>query len=355
MLQTHLLHIPTSFAILTSSLNTLRLDAGLRLRVADALVPPPSMKSKLKDILYAMVVVNDRVVTIARPRKHTVHPVDIHVLLATIGSPAVKGNTSSWLPICLPKFNPNGLLHAYASYLTLPDPIPSQPIITKQEDGAEGEVPLDNEEGTSEVLQEPSICLVIISASGDFEVVRQWADVATERLNEAESLKHLVKAAQKSAYSVDELGIPGLRHFFYKSRANVQVTAPVFEGVESLGKEGVREEADREEEWERLFALYRLVWDAIHAKSGQECTLKLQYVRTEKVCVMGWVSGMLSRLEMNMLVGLTPYVQITQSFEIYIALSPRLPKSAAVGAANAVVKWVKQEESRLFLKDAPVF
>jgi hypothetical protein len=47
--------------------------------------------------------------------------------------------------------------------------------------------------------------------------------------------------------------------------------------------------------------------------------------------------------------------QITQSFEIYIALSPRLPKSAAVGAANAVVKWVKQEEGRLFLKDAPVF
>ena len=47
--------------------------------------------------------------------------------------------------------------------------------------------------------------------------------------------------------------------------------------------------------------------------------------------------------------------QITQSFEIYIALSPRLPKSAAVGAANAVVKWVKTQEARLFLKDAPVF
>lgn len=47
--------------------------------------------------------------------------------------------------------------------------------------------------------------------------------------------------------------------------------------------------------------------------------------------------------------------QITQSFEIYVALSPKLPKSAAVGAANAVVKWVKTQEGRLFLKDAPVF
>ena len=46
---------------------------------------------------------------------------------------------------------------------------------------------------------------------------------------------------------------------------------------------------------------------------------------------------------------------ITQPFEMYVALSPRLPKSAVIGAANAVAKWVKKEEARLFLKDAPVF
>ena len=30
-------------------------------------------------------------------------------------------------------------------------------------------------------------------------------------------------------YSVAELGIPGLRHFLYKSRPHVQVTMPTFE------------------------------------------------------------------------------------------------------------------------------
>ncbi|KAG9057241.1 Vacuolar fusion protein mon1 [Serendipita sp. 407] len=119
----------------------------------------------------------------------------------------------------------------------------------------------------------------------------------------------------------------------------------MFEGLgESLPNEkeddGTRdgEEESKEsrarEEWEKLLNLYRVVWDAIHAKSGQECTLKLQYLRTDTVSVMGW---------------------ITQSFEIYVALSPLLPKSAAIGAANAVVKYIKQEESRLFLRDAPVF
>ena len=52
---------------------------------------------------------------------------------------------------------------------------------------------------------------------------------------------------------------------------------------------------------------------------------------------------------------LPPLFQITQPFELYATLSPILPKSAVIGAANAVVKWVKKEESKLFLRDAPVF
>jgi len=80
--------------------------------------------------------------------------------------------------------------------------------------------------------------------------------------------------------------------------------------------------------------LYQILYDSIHAKSGQEAGLKLQYIRTDTESVMGW---------------------ITEPFELYVALSPLLPKSAAVGAANAVARWVRKEEARLFLKDAPVF
>jgi hypothetical protein len=39
----------------------------------------------------------------------------------------------------------------------------------------------------------------------------------------------------------------------------------------------------------RLITLYQTLHDAIHAKSGQEGPLKLQYIRTEKESVMGWV------------------------------------------------------------------
>jgi vacuolar fusion protein MON1 len=36
-------------------------------------------------------------------------------------------------------------------------------------------------------------------------------------------------------------------------------------------------------------------------------------------------------------------------------MSPLVPKSAVVGAANSVARWVKREESKLFLRNAPVF
>ncbi|SRR5258708_38619399 len=39
----------------------------------------------------------------------------------------------------------------------------------------------------------------------------------------------------------------------------------------------------------RLITLYQTMHDNIHVKSGQDLPLKLQYIRTEKEAVMGWV------------------------------------------------------------------
>jgi hypothetical protein len=39
----------------------------------------------------------------------------------------------------------------------------------------------------------------------------------------------------------------------------------------------------------RLITLYQILHDGLHAKSGQDHPLKLQYIRTEKEAVMGWV------------------------------------------------------------------
>lgn len=58
----------------------------------------------------------------------------------------------------------------------------------------------------------------------------------------------------------------------------MQVTTPRFE-----------EPYDPPHGRRRLVTLYQTLHDAVHAKSGQGGTLKMQYVRTERESVMGWV------------------------------------------------------------------
>lgn len=116
-------------------------------------------------------------------------------------------------------------------------------------------------------------------------------------------------AVKASPYECSELGIPGLRHFLYKSRVHVQVTSPKWDD-EYQSLDDQRRYAflglwldetyiDLATSFPcsvtlfpqiiRLITIYQTVHDAIHAKSGQGITLKLQYIRTEKEAVLGWV------------------------------------------------------------------
>lgn len=54
-------------------------------------------------------------------------------------------------------------------------------------------------------------------------------------------------------------------------------------------------------------------------------------------------------------VGSSEMIQVTKPFELYLALTPTLPKAAVVAAANTVARWVAGEEGKIFLKEAPVF
>ncbi|KAG6887771.1 hypothetical protein C0995_012885 [Termitomyces sp. Mi166 len=324
LLSSLLIRLEFDLSMSTSSLQCLKLDLNLRKRAAEALLPP----SKLKDILYVMLVAEGKVITLIRPRKHSIHPADIHITLNTIHSPSILNSpaSSSWIPLCLPKYNSLSFVNAYISFLRRDNEVASSP--SRPQSGEAGLESTPTQESMVPLYVTPTqsrLVLVCISGGGDVESIRGWCESVTTRLEKDGTLDAIVNvcSSNQTEYSVGDLGIPGLRHFVYKSRSQVQITTPSFE-----------DPYDSVENRRRLIILYQTLHDAIHAKSGQEGTLKLQYIRTEKESVMGW---------------------ITQPFELYIALSPMLPKAAAVGAANAVARWVKKEEARLFLRDVPVF
>ena len=83
-------------------------------------------------MLYIILIANNRVVTLIRPKKHSIHPAgrsncislvilahlyfsDLHIILNTIHSPSIYNSpaNASWIPVCLPKFNPSGFVNAY--------------------------------------------------------------------------------------------------------------------------------------------------------------------------------------------------------------------------------------------------
>lgn len=142
-----------------------------------------------------IVFSGDKVVTLVRPRKHSIHPsgrlssspseskkkrnlvsdelVDLHLLLNTLSSPALRSSASaSWLPICLPKFNPKGFLYCYVSFL--------DSISAKQDaqEDADGEPPKVEGQPRREI-DDVGIGLAIVTPDREgFEKIRSVASDA---------------------------------------------------------------------------------------------------------------------------------------------------------------------------------
>ena len=105
---------------------------------------------------------------------------DVHILLNTIHSPSVQNTpaSSSWIPVCLPKYNPAGFANTYVSFL--------------QRDGGEEGEPENRHAVASEIADagdgtgskptpnklpvRSDIVLVCISAGSDFDIIRGWCD-----------------------------------------------------------------------------------------------------------------------------------------------------------------------------------
>jgi hypothetical protein len=77
------------------------------------------LKKKVDSLLYGLVVAGGKLVSVIRPRKHSLHPGDLQLIFNMIfEADGVKaGGGENWIPVCLPGFNNKGYLHMYVSFL----------------------------------------------------------------------------------------------------------------------------------------------------------------------------------------------------------------------------------------------
>ncbi|KAI3369972.1 hypothetical protein L3Q82_024772 [Scortum barcoo] len=291
--------------ILDGLLNLVDSDPSFLLAAVHCLPLASSLRDSLSQILqkaitpnlvFSILIAKNQLLTIVQEKTviedTRLEPADVHLLLNLIGASSAFQAGEIWTPICLPLFNPDCYFYAYISYLDPP---------------------------------ECTVCLLLLSTDKEaFYAVAECKRKIEEAMVAQNSLSLIAKV---QSYSVSQVGVSDLRHFMYKPfdvpdnyRQLTQFTSPEMEAPYSS-----------EEEKMRLLDLYRYMHSRIHSTSRP---LKLIYHVAERETLLAWV---------------------TSKFELYTCFSPLVTKACAITAITKLLRWIKKEEDRLFIRYPPKY
>eukprot|EP00729_Bicosta_minor_P010990 gene10990-35419_t len=202
------------------------------------------LNSKSKDLVFALLITDNQLVALLRPKKYSLHPADVHLIFNNVTSNASTDSEAElFMPLCLPKFNNSGFLHAHVSY----------------------------------VDEACSSCLLLITNEKDaFMQLHECRTKIVQALSSNGCLAEIARAAAQDGYHLNHVEIPDLRHFLYKSKSTAQFTAPVLDPPYNLPGEK-----------QRLFRRYQYVHHRIHSGARP---LKIYYHVGQKETILGWVT-----------------------------------------------------------------
>ncbi|KAJ3053009.1 Vacuolar fusion protein mon1b [Rhizophlyctis rosea] len=193
----------------------LKMPSKLRMKIGDVLSKDPP-----KDLLFGMLVAREKLVTLIRPKRYSLTPSDLHLIINMINSSTSFRSVESWTPICLPKFNNRQFLHTYICFL--------------------GE----------------DLCLVLLSQNRDaFFELSEYKSRIVEGLESTGIVDGIMDALNSDPYHIFELGIPAVRHFVFKSKLWVQYSEP---GVSAPYTDG--------EEYRRLLREFQYSMSKLHSR-----------------------------------------------------------------------------------------
>jgi len=254
-----------------------------------------------------LIVASGRLVSVVRPRKHSLHPGDLQLIFNMLfEAGSIKaGGGENWIPLCLPGFNNTGYLYMYVSFLDLDNPSDDIKERPSSSSGNEAEV---------------AVLLISANKEGFFEL-RQMRDDLVKQLGKNGSLELIRQAVHRGRPQCTDI-IPGtvLRHFLYKSRGNVQFIMPSFDPY-----------FDTPILKRRLLTLYTQLHTALHYRPVHP---KIHHSTNIAHTTLAW---------------------ITPVFELYAVAPANTPRAALAQAANRLVQFVKREEERVFIIGGAVF
>lgn len=262
------------------------------------------LKSRVDDLLYGLIVAGGRLVSVIRPKKHSLHPSDLQLIFNMLfEAEGIKaGGGESWIPLCLPGFNPNGYLYMFVSFLNLASNIHQA----------------GNEE---EMSKEDAVAIILISAKKEsFESMRSMKNYLVHELGRNRSWRIIQTAIQLGRPLPTDV-VPGtvLRHFLFKSKGNVQFCMPSMAHYEAPRLR------------RRLLSVYHELQASVHTKHA---SVKVHHSVSASHTALAWVTPM---------------------FELFCVSGPSTGRNALAQNANKVVQWVQKQEERIFIIGGAVF
>lgn len=280
------------------------------------------LKMRTDKLLYGLIVAGSKLVSVIRPRRHSLHPSDLQLIFNMLfESGGIKaGGGENWVPLCLPAFNSSGYLYMYVSFF----------------DGASS-----GEATEAPQSVEEAIAIVLISPDKEsFFDLKEMRDKVADSLTQNGSMAIIKLAAKAGRPQVNAIA-PGsqISHFLFKSRANVQfcmsALEPAFGSVTSPTKQGEEVERGSHDDGlvsrRHLMTLYHQLHAAIHAR---HCHLKVLHCVGQDTASLAWM---------------------TPVFEFYCVAGPNVSRAVMTQGANKIIQWAKKEEERLFIIGGGVF
>ncbi|KAF7881397.1 hypothetical protein EAF00_011766 [Botryotinia globosa] len=288
---------------LLSALECLKLRKSQRHVINNTL-----LKARTDKLLYGLIVAGGRLVSVIRPKRHSLHPSDLQLIFNMLfeAGGVRAGGGENWIPLCLPGFNNRGYLYMYVSFLSVEN----------------GEPIKDNVSENKKSRTEDEVAVLLISADKEsFFELKQMRDDVVNQLEKNGSM-NIIKAAVRQGRPKTTDIAPGtpLRHFLYKSRANVQFTMPSFDPhYNNLVNR------------RRLMNRYQNLHSATHKKHSH---LKVLHCVSRDSISLAWT---------------------TPQFEFYCVAGPNASRAGLAQGANKIIQWVKREEERVFIVGGAVF
>jgi len=300
------------------------------------------LKSRSEKLLYGLIVAGGKLVSVIRPRKHSLHPSDLQLIFNMLfESGGIKsGGGESWIPLCLPAFNNRGYLYMYVSFF---DGNPDASFSGEPAKQHQQQPPESSSDDINQNEQEDEIALILISPDKEsFFDLKEMRDKLAAQLNKTGHLALIRSAAREGRPKIQTIApATQISHFLYKSRANVQFCMSSLEPPASPNATpppppsspagGAPSDPESLLTRRRLMSLYHELHASMHAKHAH---LKVLHAVGEDAASLAW---------------------ITPVFEFYCVAGPNVSRAAMAQAANRVIQWAKREEERLFIIGGGVF